>query len=279
MTFVEYQQSYIFSSAASNGARNKSDDGSSFEVQLSQPIVIPREAVNCTIEVTQANIWYTTPNISARLGNNKFRFASAGGYGNITELTFPDGLYSVAALNSQLGLLLVNEGFPADTLTISGDDATQRTVITYGASGLAVIFSGGDTFKDILGFDDIFYPFSGAPGESITGQNVANFNTLNSYLVSSDIVSQGIPVNAQGASILAQVPITARPGSLIVYQPRNPNRTDLTDLIGLPRTSFRIWLTNQVGENIDTNSEDYSIVVVIRYVLPIVRGAASSNTF
>lgn len=116
-------------------------------------------------------------------------------------------------------------------------------------------------------------------GGSITGNNVANFNTLNSYLISSDIVSQGIPVNANGASILAQVPISAKPGSQIIYQPRNPSRTDLTELIGLPRTSFRVWLTNQVGDYLDTNSEDYSIVVVIRFVLPIRRGAAGSNTY
>ena len=197
----------------------------------------------------------------------------------LQTLTFPDGLYSVAALNAQLSLLLVNAGYAADYLTITGDDATQRTVITYGATGIAVDFSGGDTFKDILGFDDVPYPLSTAIGQSVTGQNVANFNTLNSYLVHSDLVSQGIPVNATGASILAQVPISARPGSQIVYQPRNPSRTDLTELIGLPRNSFRIWLTNQVGDYIDTNSEDYSIVVVIRFILPIRRGAAGSNTY
>jgi hypothetical protein len=209
-----------------------------------------------------------------------FRFVtSLGEIGITTELEFPDGLYSVTALNSQLSLLLVNAGFSPDYLSITGDDATQRTVITYGAADIAVVFTGGDTFREILGFDDVPYPLSTAAGQSIPGQNVANFNTLNSYLISSDLVSQGIPVNATGASILAQVPISARPGSLIVYQPRNPSRTDLTELIGLPRSSFRIWLTNQVGEYIDTNSEDYSIVVVIRYVMPIVRGAAGSNTF
>jgi hypothetical protein len=282
MTFVEYEQSYIFSSAERNGARNRSDDGSTFDVQLSGPIAIPKEAVNCTIEVTQANIWYTTPNISARLNNTKFRFFSSGGYGSTTTLDFPDGLYSVSALNNQLGLLLVNKGFPADFLTISGDDATQKTVITYGAAGIALDFSGGDTFKDILGFDDLSpgnYPLSTAAGQNFTGQNVASFNTLNSYLIHSDLVSQGIPVNANGASILAQVPISSRPGSQIVYQPQNPSRTDLTELIGLPRSSFRIWLTNQVGDYIDTNGEDYSIVVVLRYVMPIMRGAAGSNTF
>ena len=54
MTFVEYEQSYIFSSAERNGARNRSSDGSTFDVQLSGPITIPKEAVNCTIEVTFA---------------------------------------------------------------------------------------------------------------------------------------------------------------------------------------------------------------------------------
>lgn len=280
---VEYEQSYIFSSAELNGARNKSDDGSTFDVQLSNPITIPKEAVNCTIEVTQANIWYTTPNISARENNNQFIYYTTDEYAQkvYSTLTIPDGLYSVSALNAQISLLLVNDtpSQPADLITITADDATQRVVIIFGAVGVGIDFVPNNTPRDILGFDAQLTPPSTIVGGSITGDNVANFNTLNSYLIHSDLVSQGIPVNANGASILAQVPISAKPGSQIIYQPRNPSRTDLTELIGLPRTSFRVWLTNQVGDYLDTNSEDYSIVVVIRFVLPIRRGAAGSNTY
>ena len=277
--FVEFQQSYIFDSGTQNGAKNKSEDGSTFDVQLPQPIVIPKEAVNCTIEVIQANVWYTTPNISIGKNNNKFKFHTDMDRNVTKTLTFPDGLYSVTAFNTQLALLLVDGGFEADLFSVVGDDATQKTVITYGAIDLALNFSGGDTCKDILGFEDIEYDFSTTAGEPAFGQDIARFNTLNSYLIHTDLVSQGIPVNSIGASIISQVPISSRPGSQIVYQPQNPARTDLTNLIGLPRNSFRIWITDQNNEYLDTNGEDFTVVVIIRYIMPIIRNQHSANTY
>lgn len=269
---VEHTASYIFSSDTANGARNKSSDGHSFDVELNEPISIPKEAVNCTLEVSQARIWYTTPNISAALGNNKLYFQVAAVYNPATlvTLTFPDGLYSVSGLNNQLGLLLNAALYDSDLITIAANNATQQTVITAKDLNVIIDFSQADTIREILGFNSGVIGPSTA-GETFPSNNIANFNTLNSYLMHSDIVSNGIPVNNTGANIIASIPITSSPGSQIIYQPFNPDRCSLNELIGFPRNSFRIWLTNQNNEPLDTNNENYSLVVVIRYQLPIER--------
>lgn len=277
---VEHTTSYIFSSDIANGAQNKTVDGHSFEVELNEPISIPREAVNCTLEVSQARIWYTTPNISANLNNNKLYFQVAAVYdpGTLIELTFPAGLYSVSGLNNQLGLLLNAEGYDSDLITIAANNATQQTVITAKDVNVIIDFSQVDTIRDILGFDSQQLGPSTA-GETFPSDRIANFNSLDSYLIHSDIVSNGIPVNNTGANIIASVPITNSPGSQIIYQPFNPDRSLLNELIGFPRNSFRVWITNQNNEPLDTNNENYSIVVVIRYQLPIERDSHERHGF
>lgn len=282
MSFVEYTQSYIFSSDEANGAKNKSEEGASFEVQLSQPITIPKDAVNCTLECTQADIWYTTPNISERLNNNKLYVqVTAGPYDPAVwkVLTIPTGLWSVSALNAQISVLLQNEGLAPDLVTITANNATQKTVITVSAVDVYIDFTQNDTFRDLLGFNSQILGASTTVGEYYTSDNTASFNSLNSYLVHSDLVAGGIPVNDTGANIIAQVPITSKPGFQIVYQPFNPSRTGLQELIGLPRNSFRVWLTDQNNNYIDTNNENYSIVIVIRFMMPLVRDETNSNTF
>ena len=127
---IQYNQSYIFSSAPENGAKNRSATGDSFQVQLSQPITLPREAQNATLEVVQADIWNTVPNISLLKGNNKFRF-SVGEIVSLETITMQDGLYSVGALNSFLSRELVGLGYPADLINLVGDGATQKIIITF----------------------------------------------------------------------------------------------------------------------------------------------------
>ena len=71
MSLLNCEESYFFSSDERNGAQNKSQDGSTFSVQLNNPISIPKESIYCTLEVSSATIWNNTPNISSAIGNNK----------------------------------------------------------------------------------------------------------------------------------------------------------------------------------------------------------------
>ena len=71
---VDKQLCYTFSSNTSTGATNIQNNGASFSVALNSPIYIPRGTVDCTVEVLQAAVWNTSPNIAAEFGNNLLRF-------------------------------------------------------------------------------------------------------------------------------------------------------------------------------------------------------------
>jgi hypothetical protein len=266
---VEHQQSYIFSSDSSLGAVNVSNDGSTFTINLNTPLAIPKEAIGATTELIGASIWYNTANISAALGNNQFRYIVSG---TPESFVIDDGLYSLSALNAVIERELVNAGYASDLIVLSGDDATQFSVFTFGAIGVQVDMLLADTPYVILGFDNRLVPLlpSTVVGQSELGDRVASFNVVESYLVHSSMVASGVPVNGNGANILSDVPIDVGVGRQIVFSPRNPRRTTVNELVGHPVGSFRFWLTSQNSDfYIDTRGETWSCTVLIRYFIPV----------
>jgi D-aminopeptidase len=119
--------SFFFSSDPANKAQNVSEDGSQFTVVLDTPISLPQGAMSATLSVTQASIWNTSYNISASFGNNSFYFTHAE---QTNEFIIPDGLYSLSGLNAYLATQFVNLELPSSLIVISGDDATQKTILT-----------------------------------------------------------------------------------------------------------------------------------------------------
>ena len=111
--------SRAFSSDPAAGALNVHNKGSSFSVSLNNPISIPVGAMDCSVDVIQANIWYVTPNISA--------VTNPGSY----QITIPDGLYSLDDLNATLSREFANLGFAANIILLSPDGPTSKSIITY----------------------------------------------------------------------------------------------------------------------------------------------------
>ena len=136
---LEKQNSYIFSSNPENGAVNVSTDGSSFSVQLNNPVTIPAEAVYATLEVVQANVWWTVFNISAAHKNNKLHFytdytSPDGGVPPSSPnfiITIEDGLYGREELQSVLARELSNLALPTNLFTLTGDASTQKTILSF----------------------------------------------------------------------------------------------------------------------------------------------------
>ena len=54
--------------------RNQSDGGSAFEYPLEPALVVPFDA-KPTLRVLEANVFYTSPNVSAAKSNNKLKFS------------------------------------------------------------------------------------------------------------------------------------------------------------------------------------------------------------
>jgi len=255
--------SFFFSSDPLVGAQNVSVDGSEFTVVLDAPIALPQGAMSATLSVSQASVWNTSYNISAAFGNNEITIVE----GEVPfTLIIPDGLYSLSGLNAYLATQFVNMLLPANLIVISGDDATQRTILTFLNTGDKVDFTQPNSVRGILGFDPDLVVSTG-PGFNVFSDEPANFNRVNSYLIRSNLVSQGIPVNNIGQGIISQIPISVPPGSQINYQPRNPIPVDASELVGMGKNAFTFSLVDQNLRPTPTAGETWDFVLVLNYFI------------
>ena len=265
---LEKETSYFFSSDTTVGATQVGNNGSTFAVALNTPIMIPKGAISCEVAVYSAAIWYVNPNISVQLSNNQFKFTTSNAPAGTYTITIPDGLYSLAGLNSTLSNSFVNLGLPSNLFSLSGDNATQSSIITFLTNGDSIDFTIPTSLKTVLGFNSAVYT---APSNNynLFSPNPAAFNADNSYIISSDLVTTGIPINNQSYGILVNVPIVIgeTPGSQIVYQPNQVVWCDAVELIGQTKQFIRFRLTNQSLLPVNTVGETWQFTLSIRWKL------------
>ena len=268
MSSVVYTKtlSMYFSSDTKTGASNIQQNGSVFSITLNSPLVIPRGALDVSLAVVSASIPYVNPNISPLLFNNEFKFTTTQAPAGSHTITMPKGLYSLEGLNSFLSNAFVNLGYPSNLFVLSGDNATQKTIITYLLAGDNIDFTIPNSVRSILGFDALVYT-SPVPNYNQYSPNSASFNTDTEYVLSSTLVQTGIPINNQSYNIIGTVPITAPPGSIIVYQPSQLVWVDVMELCGNPKQNFLFRLTNQNLTPVDTLGDTYQLTIIIQYTL------------
>jgi hypothetical protein len=281
MTLVQKDMTYFFSSSEALGAQNKDNNGSRFQINLDRPIAIPNNAVDVSIEVTSANIWFTTPNIDASYKNNKLYVYYSDPINGSTTFTLeiPKGLYSVASLNETIDHLMrtitipgTAERFECNSIVLSGDTATQKVKIQLGPN--LSIFTDPDAYPDNIADPLGFLPTnpigpSSYTGEIFTAPVVARLNRINSYLLHGDIVKNGIQVNNTQANILTEIQLDVSPGKLLTYRPYLPYKLDGAHLKYGSRDLLTFWLTNEVNEYLDMNEENYSFSLTITYKIDV----------
>ena len=253
MTLVQKDLTYFFSSSTRLGAQNKDNNGARFQIQLDRAISVPVNAVDVNIEVTSANIWFTSPNIDAIYQNNLLYLEYDDGVnsGSIV-LTIPKGLYSVNSLNQTIEHLLNDVLIPGspgyfqcDSILFTSDSATQKVKLQFGTLYLSMLTDQAllNNIAPTLGWYDSANPLvtdlgpigpSLYTGQVFTAPSVAQLNKINAYLIHGDIVKNGIAVNNTQANIL---------------------------------TTF--WLTDELNRYIDTNDEDFSFALTVSYKLDI----------
>ena len=133
---VKQEVSMIVSSSPNNGAVNTSADGSYFEIQLQDALAIPAEALNATLSVEEASVWFTTPNIIS--GKN-------------------DKIYITGPASSPLITNRTTLGYPiASTYSMTGISADQSTLsISNLAAGMPLgDFILGDKFRPDSGISN-----------------------------------------------------------------------------------------------------------------------------
>jgi hypothetical protein len=103
------------------------------------------------------------------------------------------------------------------------------------------------------------------PESTTLSDNVAALNQIDYFLIHSDLVSRGVRINNTYNQTIAQVLITATPGSQIVSTPFNPPHSQAPELIGAKRSRISFWLTDQSNNLVNTNNENWSARLVVRY--------------
>jgi hypothetical protein len=266
MSIQEFNLPIFFNSAVDTGAVQVGNLGNEFSVQLYSPIIIPRDAINCTAEVSSASIWNSSPNISEFINNNKIHFTYSGvDY----VIIFPDGLYGSTDMDSLVKIYFGTHGLPLDLFEITSNTATGRVVITFNLTDLTIDFSQPSACIDVLGFNpDVIGPYVTVPYYK-TAPNLAKFNRVENYYLVSNLVSGGIPQNRTSSGILARIPIDVHSGSLINYNPTNPTRCNATELIGTARQVMKFRLLDQLLRDVSTFNEDYSFCINIRYYMKV----------
>ena len=269
-SILKKEFSFYLSSDPDTGAVNVSPNGATFQVNLNSPIMIPKNALSCELSVLQSNIWNDSNNISAEFGNNVFAFTTNhSGLPVNYNFVLPDGLYSLSGLNAYLSTQFVNNSLPSNLITISGDESTQKTILTFLVANDSVDFTVPNSVREVLGFNSRLAPLAPQPaGYNEFSDNTAEFNRTNSYLIEADITQEGIPINTFNQGIVASVPINVPPGSQITYEPRNPLVIDASSLIGMTRQLINVRLLNQSLEQATTN-EIFSFVMCIKYYVPV----------
>jgi len=273
MSVVKKYESYLFSSDPNSGALNVSADGSRFFIQLDRPIEVPRTAIDAELRVLESKIWNVNPNIGPDLdegANNVLNF-SVNARVNATsyEIVIPEGLYTLENLNSSIGRELVNLDLDRTAIQITGDDATQKIIFTFGIDGVQLDFTAPNGLNGILGVDSRLLPVAPSTvGQIEFGDNIAQFNRTQSHLIATDLISNGVPINStSGSGIISVSPITVRPGYQNVYEPYNPIIIDASELIGQSKSSWSFRLTDQLLRPINTRSEFYSLTIEISYTI------------
>ena len=259
-----------FSSNPALGAANIQNNGSKFTVNLNNPIFIPVGAVDCTVDVVAASIWFVQPNISIAIANNTFRFSSSTTRPGTYLITIPDGLYSIVSLNAALQRSFADLGFASNIMVLSGDLATQRVVITFTIAGLQANFVPSGTIGPLIGFNARTSPptLLSVAGESDYGDNPAAFNAIDSFIIATNLIAgDGIPVNNQAIGVIARIPVNDLPGSQIFYQPNVPVEVGADNMIGQTIQSVNFSLYDSNLNLVDTRGEYWSLTLHVHYKL------------
>lgn len=263
---VLYSYSILASSDPANGAQFTSPLTNEFVINCSTyPVGLPSNAKSARLKVTQASIPYVSPNITS--ANNVFAFY----YPTLldyNEIIIPPGLYGLADLTASITIGLSNLNLPTNLFTFYGDQSTQHLYITTN-SPTQIDFSVARNMASIFGFNQQKYPLASlsTAGQIFYSPNTAGFDTLTSYLLSSDIVSVGIPVNGtSSATIIASIPISnVAVGGRLVYDPQNAQPVECSGLIGYKKTSLRFTLLDSRGQPIDMLNQYWSAIITIEY--------------
>jgi hypothetical protein len=243
-----------------------SADGSRVDIGLDEPLIFSGASVVTTVEVALASIWNSSPNISVAKANNTLTYLKGGVAQPV--ITIPDGLYSITTLNAEIVRQIVNNGDPSNTLTLAGNNSTQKSIFTFGI-GVQVNMTAS-TIRNILGFNPGTYPTVPpiVSGNSVEGQNIAQFADTLDWVIKSNIVPNSIAINNRGLNVIGVIPIQSSVGSVTNYTPFNPLKVGNNELRGKTISDFYVQICDSAGVGLP-QTEPFSITLTFRQTVII----------
>lgn len=238
-----------------------SDNGNSIVQYFNPPIVLDSKKkyvmrlINATMFFTFANIYNTTT--SDHTKNNILNFSI--GATNYT-ITIPEGLYDISSLSNAISNALVNLGLASNTIVLSGEAPTQRSIIQLNNANASVNFSTS-SIRSILGFNAITIG-PGVSGTFYYSNSTAQFNTLSEILVHATCCN-GFKNNSGNISnnsdVIASVLINTGISSQIIY---DPNQAINVPIYQNTLDSVTFYFTDQENRAL-INNEPWTLTLVI----------------
>jgi hypothetical protein len=286
--YVQKQMSYFFSSSEALGAK-KYNNGSRFTISMQNLTNIPKTAIDCTLEISSANIWHVSPNIDdvnwkndkVYLIYNPNAVIIDDGLGDpndfLITITLPKGLYGLSNINDTISELIQtvvlpnSERLSATSIILTGDSPTQKVKVQFESSFLRLVTESSleypNNIASTLGFttgEDIGP--STFEGQRFTADSIASLNKINRYLIHSDLIRSGLTLNGKRLSIMTEVQINVQPSKLITFRPGIPYKLDGSHLTNGVHDLLTFWITNEKNEYVDM-SEDWSFSLQISYLI------------
>ena len=246
----------------SKKAKGKSEN---FHVNYNPPIELD---YNKQYELGLVNcyIWYSWYNVSAAIGNNKFRYYNSTAW---VSLTIPDGSYNISDLNGIVKSLIDTQEGTADeedetkrasaNITLKANYNTLRVELTLKGS-YRVDFSGdAGKIRSLLGFDA---QKIGKQGTN-SGENPVNITTIHTVYIHCSLVDSTYE-NSKTSGVIYAFSPNVPPGHQLQILPNNTNWVQLQKINRI--TFIQMRVTNQDGVEIDLNNEVVTYTLRIREV-------------
>lgn len=162
--------SMIVSSAPENGAVNRSADGSFFEIQLQDALTLPKDALNPTVCVEEALVWWSIPNILT----------------GVNDKMYITGTSALVSTTDKLTL-----GFPAlsaYSMTIISlvPDLSTLSIGNIGGGMPIGVFQVGDMFQPTTGVNTgVLYTIIGISNDTAISKTYTITGLLESNILST----------------------------------------------------------------------------------------------
>jgi hypothetical protein len=250
------------------GAQRVSDDGATFTIRVDGGLGVPDTAKNVNVSVINADLWNNSPNVVEGKNTIEFKTNSVDPWKSVD---IPPGLYDGSSIGDAiLDALRGHPELPDDLgITIEPVEASGVMKITFtivensiGFFAYSILRFKFNEVGVLLGFPN---EITAAP--VLTSQTEPRFNTLNYWLIQSDIVPQGIPVNGQYDAILAKITSDVESNFQVLYEPINPGMVPAQHLAGSAKSTYIFSLINDSFRPVNTRGEFWAAQLRISYAV------------